>query len=99
MSKAHNHFTLETFLLIWTSGFVGKVVKFCFLIISLQTKNTFLLTLFNIAFLKHQSLGGGETGAGGYKGYHNFVVIVLMIVKFGTGMKLDVFYTVIAKSS
>ena len=34
-----------------------------------------------------------------YKGYHNFVVIVLMIVKFGTDMKLDVFYTVMAKSS
>ena len=27
--------------------------------------------------------------------YHNFVVIAPMIMKFGTGVKLDVFYTMI----
>ena len=29
--------------------------------------------------------------------HHNFVVIVLMIMKFGTGVKLDVFYTMVTK--
>ena len=29
--------------------------------------------------------------------HHNFVVFALMIMKFGKGMKLDVFYTVITK--
>ena len=28
---------------------------------------------------------------------HNFVVIALMIMKFGTGVKLDVFYTMVTK--
>ena len=37
-----------------------------------------------------QSLGGG--------GHHNFVVVVPMIMKLGTGIKLDVFYTTVAKS-
>ena len=29
--------------------------------------------------------------------HHNFVVIALMIMKFGTGVKLNVFYTMITK--
>ena len=29
--------------------------------------------------------------------HHNFVVIAPMIMKFGTGVKLDVFYTMITK--
>ena len=29
--------------------------------------------------------------------HHNFVVIAPMIIKFGIGMKLDVFYTVLTK--
>ena len=29
--------------------------------------------------------------------HHNFVVIVPMIMKSGTGIKLDVFYTMVAK--
>ena len=29
---------------------------------------------------------------------HNFVVIAPMIMKFGTGVKLDVFYTMITKN-
>ena len=28
---------------------------------------------------------------------HNFVVIASMIMKFGTGVKLDVFYTMVTK--
>ena len=40
-------------------------------------------------FLNHQSGGGGGGG---------LVVIAPMIMKFGTGIKLDVFYTVVTKS-
>ena len=29
--------------------------------------------------------------------HHNFVVIAPMITKFGTGIKLDVFYTMVTK--
>ena len=29
--------------------------------------------------------------------HHNFVVVAPMIMKFGTGAKLDVFYTLVAK--
>ena len=29
--------------------------------------------------------------------HYNFVVIVRMIMKFGTGIKLDVFYTTVTK--
>ena len=29
--------------------------------------------------------------------HHTFVVIALMIMKFGTGVKLDVFYTIVTK--
>ena len=38
-------------------------------------------------------------GEGGHEGpsHHNFVVIVPMIIKFGTGVKLDVFYTIVEK--
>ena len=29
---------------------------------------------------------------------HNFVIIAPMIMKFGTGVKLDVFYTTVTKN-
>ena len=29
--------------------------------------------------------------------HHNFVVITQMIMKFGTGVKLNVFYTIVTK--
>ena len=29
--------------------------------------------------------------------HHNFVVIAPMVIKFGTGVKLDVFYTMVTK--
>ena len=32
------------------------------------------------------------------RGHYNFVVIAPMIMKFGTGIKLDVFYTVVIKT-
>ena len=34
---------------------------------------------------------------GGPPPHHNFVVIAPMIIKFGTGIKLDVFYTMVTK--
>ena len=37
---------------------------------------------------------------GGYEGppgHHNFVVIAPMIMKFGTGIKIDVFYKIVTK--
>ena len=38
-------------------------------------------------------------GEGGREGpHHNFVVIAPMIMKFGTDVKLDVFYTMVAKN-
>ena len=44
--------------------------------------------------LNCQLWGGGGGGGEGYEGpHHNFVVIDPMIMKFGTGIKLDVFYT------
>ena len=30
--------------------------------------------------------------------HHNFVVVALMIIKCGTGVKLDVFYTMVTKT-
>ena len=39
--------------------------------------------------------GGGGGGGSGIRGpHHNFVVIAPMIMKFGTGIKLDLFYTI-----
>ena len=35
---------------------------------------------------------------GGGGGHHNFVVIAPVIMKFGIGIKLDVFYTMVTKS-
>ena len=37
-------------------------------------------------------------GGVGHEGpHHNFVVIAPMIMKFGTGVKVDVFYTMVIK--
>ena len=37
-------------------------------------------------------------GGGGHEGlHHNFVVITPMIKKFATGVKFDVFYTMVTK--
>ena len=46
-------------------------------------------------FLNRQSGGGG--GHESPPPHHNFVLIAPMIMKFGTGIKLDVFYTMITK--
>ena len=37
-------------------------------------------------------------GGGRQDGHHNFVVIVPMIIKLSTGIKLDVLYTMLTKS-
>ena len=46
------------------------------------------ITLFDMGFFESSVMGG----------HHNFVVIALMIMKFGTGIKLDVFYTMLTKN-
>ena len=47
------------------------------------------LTLFDMGFLNRQSWGGMRVP------YHNFVP---MIMKFATGIELDVFYTMVTKN-
>ena len=37
-------------------------------------------------------------GGGDEDPHHNFVVIAPMIMKFGKGIKLDVFYTMVTKN-
>ena len=41
-------------------------------------------------------MGGG--GGGMRDPHHNFVVIALMIMEFGTGVKLDVFHIMVTKN-
>ena len=50
-----------------------------------------------MGFFELPMMGGG--GGGGRHGgpYHNFLVIALMTMKFGPGVKLDVFYTMVTK--
>ena len=56
---------------------------------------TTTLTLFDMGFFEPSVIRGG---GGGHEGpNHNFVVIAPMIMKFGTGIKLDVFYTMVTK--
>ena len=52
-----------------------------------------ILTLFDLGFFEPSVMGGG-----GHEGpHHNFVIIAPMVMKFGTGVKLDVFYTMVTK--
>ena len=39
----------------------------------------------------------GERGRGNESAHHNFVALALMTMKFDTGIKLDVFYTMVTK--
>ena len=45
-----------------------------------------------MGFFEPSVMGEGHEGP-----HHNFVVIAPMIMKFGTSVKLDVFYTMVAK--
>ena len=47
------------------------------------------------AFFEPSVMGGG--GGGDEGPHHNFVVIAPMTMKFDTGIKLDVFYTMVTK--
>ena len=49
--------------------------------------------LFDIRFFEPSVMGGG----GAMRAPYNNFVIAPMILKFGTGVKLDVFYTVVTK--
>ena len=51
------------------------------------------LTLFDMGFFELSVMGRGHKAP-----HHNFVVIAPMIMKFGTGIKLDVFYTMVTKN-
>ena len=51
-----------------------------------------MLTLFDMGFFESSVMGGGHKGP-----HHNFVVVASMITKFGTGIKRDAFYTMVAK--
>ena len=53
-----------------------------------------ILTLFDMGFFEPSVIG---VGGGAWGPHHNFVVIALMIMKFGTGIKHDVFYTMVTK--
>ena len=48
-----------------------------------------------MGFFRTVSHGGGEGGQEGP--HHNFVVVAPMIMKFGTDVMLDIFYTIITK--
>ena len=52
------------------------------------------LTLFDMGFFEPSVMGGGE---GHEAPHHNFVGVAPMIKKIGTGIKLDVFYTMVTK--
>ena len=68
--------------------FIGKDAKrscFTFLVDSFTLHR---LTLFDIGFFEPSVEGP----------HHNFVVVVPMIMTFGTGTKLDVFYTMVTKN-
>ena len=59
------------------------------------------LTLFDLGFFEPSPSvmeGGGGAGGGMIVPNHNFVVIAPMILKFGTAMKLEVFYTMAPKN-
>ena len=46
------------------------------------------------AFLEQSVMGKGESASP----HHDFVVSAPMVMKFGTGIKRDVFYTMITKT-
>ena len=52
-----------------------------------------------MGFFEPSVIGGGGVMTAPTDGSnHNFVVVALMVIKFGTGIKLDVFYTMATKS-
>ena len=53
------------------------------------------ISVFDMGFFEPSVMAEGGHMRGPH---HNFVVFALMIIKFGTAVKLDVFYTMIAKS-
>ena len=53
-----------------------------------------ILTLFGMGFFSIVSDGGGARPPP----HHNFIVIAPMTMKYGTGVKLDVFYTMVTKN-
>ena len=63
------------------------------LFVSWEQSSFFItLTLFDMGFFEPSVMGSMRAP------HNNFVVIALMIMKFGTGVKLYVFYTMVKKS-
>ena len=52
------------------------------------------LTLFDMGFFEPSVMGGHDAPPP----HHNLVVITPIIMKFGTAVKLDVFYTMVTKN-
>ena len=58
----------------------------------------FALTLFDMGFFETSVMGGRGGGGGMRAPHYNFVVIAPMIMKFGTGVKPNAFYTMVTKN-
>ena len=63
-------------------------------LMEVRQTNLELLTLFDMGFLNRQLWGAIRAPLP----HHNFVVNAPMVIKFGTDVKLDVFYTMVAKT-
>ena len=51
-----------------------------------------------MGFFEPSVMGGGGGGRAMRAPHHNYVAIAPMIMKFGTGVKLNVFYTMVTKN-
>ena len=49
-----------------------------------------------MGFFEPSVIGGGGGGGGGEVPHHYFAIIAPMVIKFGTEMRLDVFYSTMA---
>ena len=72
---------------------LANQMDWCLLGLTLEI--IFFLTLFDMGFFEPSVMQGG-----GHEPppHHNFVVLASMIMKFSTGVKLDVFYTMVTKN-
>ena len=74
---------------------MGKIVSRSSIILGNKKISVFFLTtltLFDMGFFEPSVMEGHEGAP-----HHNFVVMAPMIMKFGTGIKLDEFYTMVTK--
>ena len=89
------HEYLRSLQLCEDQGIHGKLKKHVcnHVLATLRLIWRLVLTLFDMGFFEPSVMGGG-----GHKGpHHNLEVIAKIIMKFGTDIKLDVFYTMVTK--